>query len=80
MTRQSYVFNDSAHGARLFGLKEFGNIYSRIMNVSEASHARKRLEAETVTSRLSMSSKSAWRPSRAVSRQSPPRPAKLLSS
>lgn len=30
---QSYVFNDSAHGARLFGLKEFGNIYSRIMNV-----------------------------------------------
>lgn len=27
---QSYVFNDSAHGARLFGLKEFGNIYSRI--------------------------------------------------
>lgn len=29
---QSYVFNDSAHGARLFGLKEFGNIYSRVMN------------------------------------------------
>lgn len=28
----SYVFNDSAHGARLFGLKEFGNIYSRVMN------------------------------------------------
>jgi len=28
----SYTFNDSAHGARLFGLKEFGNIYSRIMN------------------------------------------------
>ncbi|KAK1827563.1 Cys/Met metabolism PLP-dependent enzyme-domain-containing protein [Podospora conica] len=28
----SYVFDDSAHGARLFGLKEFGNIYSRIMN------------------------------------------------
>jgi len=28
----SYVFNDSAHGARLFGLKEFGNIYTRIMN------------------------------------------------
>lgn len=30
----SFVFNDSAHGARLFGLKENGNIYSRIMNVS----------------------------------------------
>ncbi|KAH9882965.1 hypothetical protein J1614_000331 [Plenodomus biglobosus] len=28
----SFVFNDSAHGARLFGLKEFGNIYSRIGN------------------------------------------------
>lgn len=28
----SYVFDDSAHGARLFGLKEFGNIYSRMMN------------------------------------------------
>ncbi|KAL9120259.1 MAG: hypothetical protein Q9187_003186 [Circinaria calcarea] len=28
----SFVFNDSAHGARLFGLKEFGNIYSRIAN------------------------------------------------
>ena len=28
----SFVFNDGAHGARLFGLKEFGNIYSRMMN------------------------------------------------
>ncbi|KAI1632617.1 hypothetical protein F4809DRAFT_645238 [Biscogniauxia mediterranea] len=28
----SFSFNDSAHGARLFSLKEFGNIYSRIMN------------------------------------------------
>ncbi|WPH04246.1 Homocysteine synthase [Acrodontium crateriforme] len=28
----SFTFDDSAHGARLFGLKEFGNIYSRIMN------------------------------------------------
>jgi O-acetylhomoserine/O-acetylserine sulfhydrylase len=28
----SYVFNDSAHAANLFGLKEFGNIYTRIMN------------------------------------------------
>ncbi|RYP22565.1 hypothetical protein DL765_001623 [Monosporascus sp. GIB2] len=28
----SFTFNDSAHGARLFGLKEFGNVYSRIMN------------------------------------------------
>ncbi|KAK3671078.1 Homocysteine/cysteine synthase [Recurvomyces mirabilis] len=28
----SFVFDDSAHGARLFGLKEPGNIYSRLMN------------------------------------------------
>jgi O-acetylhomoserine/O-acetylserine sulfhydrylase len=28
----SYVFNDSAHAANLFGLKEFGNIYTRLMN------------------------------------------------
>lgn len=28
----SYVFNDSDHGADLFALKEFGNIYTRIMN------------------------------------------------
>jgi len=28
----SYVFNDSEHAANLFGLKEFGNIYTRLMN------------------------------------------------
>lgn len=28
----SFVFNDSAHGADLFALKAFGNIYTRIMN------------------------------------------------
>ena len=28
----SYVFNDSQHAANLFGLKEFGNIYTRLMN------------------------------------------------
>ncbi len=28
----SYTFNSSEHGANLFALKEFGNIYSRIMN------------------------------------------------
>lgn len=28
----SYVFDDSAQAANLFGLKEFGNIYTRIMN------------------------------------------------
>jgi O-acetylhomoserine (thiol)-lyase len=28
----SYVFDDADHAARLFALKEFGNIYTRIMN------------------------------------------------
>ncbi len=28
----SYVFNNSEHSANLFALKEFGNIYTRIMN------------------------------------------------
>ena len=28
----SYTFQDSDHGARLFALQEFGNIYTRIMN------------------------------------------------
>jgi O-acetylhomoserine/O-acetylserine sulfhydrylase-like pyridoxal-dependent enzyme len=28
----SYTFTDSDHGARLFALQEFGNIYTRLMN------------------------------------------------
>jgi OAH/OAS sulfhydrylase len=28
----SYVFNDTEHAATLFALKEFGNVYTRIMN------------------------------------------------
>src|SRR5210317_2391772 len=28
----SYTFNDAEHAANLFALKEFGNIYTRIMN------------------------------------------------
>lgn len=28
----SYVFDNTAHAANLFGLKEFGNIYTRLMN------------------------------------------------
>src|SRR3954447_9040417 len=28
----AYQFNDTDHAARLFGLQEFGNIYTRIMN------------------------------------------------
>jgi O-acetylhomoserine (thiol)-lyase len=28
----SYVFHDAEHAANLFGLREFGNIYTRLMN------------------------------------------------
>jgi O-acetylhomoserine (thiol)-lyase len=32
----SYVFDNADHAARLFGLQEFGNIYTRIMNPTNA--------------------------------------------
>lgn len=32
----SYVFNDAEHAAALFGLEVFGNIYTRIMNPTQA--------------------------------------------
>ncbi|WEX11612.1 O-acetylhomoserine aminocarboxypropyltransferase [Chelativorans sp. AA-79] len=32
----SYVFDDAEHAASLFGLKAFGNIYTRIMNPTQA--------------------------------------------
>lgn len=32
----AYAFNNSDHAAALFGLQEFGNIYSRIMNPTQA--------------------------------------------
>ncbi len=32
----SFLFDDTGHAARLFGLKEFGNIYSRITNPTTA--------------------------------------------
>jgi len=32
----SYVFRDTDHAARLFGLREFGNIYTRLMNPTTA--------------------------------------------
>lgn len=33
----SYTFNSTEHAANLFGLKEFGNIYTRIMNPTQAA-------------------------------------------
>lgn len=32
----AFVFNDSDHAAALFGLQAFGNIYTRIMNPTQA--------------------------------------------
>src|ERR1700748_2825866 len=32
----SYTFRDTAHAAALFGLQELGNIYTRIMNPTQA--------------------------------------------
>jgi len=32
----SYVFNDTAHASRLFALQELGNVYTRIMNPTQA--------------------------------------------
>lgn len=32
----AYTFNDADHAAALFGLQEFGNIYTRIMNPTQA--------------------------------------------
>ncbi|OAN83396.1 O-acetylhomoserine aminocarboxypropyltransferase [Erythrobacter sp. EhN03] len=37
----SYVFDDPDHAARLFGLQEFGNIYSRIMNPTNEALEKK---------------------------------------
>src|SRR5215204_998973 len=33
----SYVFRDTEHAADLFGLRELGNIYTRIMNPTQAA-------------------------------------------
>ncbi|MSX38138.1 MAG: O-acetyl-L-homoserine sulfhydrolase, partial [Actinobacteria bacterium] len=33
----SYTFNSTEHAANLFGLKELGNIYTRIMNPTQAA-------------------------------------------
>jgi O-acetylhomoserine (thiol)-lyase len=40
----SFVFNDAEHAANLFALKEFGNIYTRLMNPT-SDVAEKRLAA-----------------------------------
>ncbi len=42
----SYVFNGPEHAARLFGLREFGNIYTRLMNPTTDVFERRLAELE----------------------------------
>jgi O-acetylhomoserine (thiol)-lyase len=42
----SYVFNDPDHAANLFGLREFGNIYTRIMNPTTDVFERRMADLE----------------------------------
>jgi len=52
----SYVFHDTAHAARLFGLQEFGNIYTRIMNPTTDVFEQRVAQLEGGTGALAMSS------------------------
>ncbi len=52
----SYVFDNSAHAANLFGLKEFGNIYSRIMNPTNDVFEKRIAALEGGTNALATSS------------------------
>ena len=42
----SYVFDDTAHAARLFALQEFGNVYTRLMNPTTAVFEQRLAELE----------------------------------
>src|SRR5579863_8501141 len=52
----SYVFKDSDHAARLFGLQEFGNIYTRIMNPTTGVLEERIASLENGAAGLAMSS------------------------
>jgi len=52
----SYVFNDTAHAARLFGLQEFGNIYTRIMNPTTDVFEQRVAQLEGGTGALAVAS------------------------
>ncbi len=52
----SYVFNDTAHAANLFGLKEFGNIYTRIMNPTNDVFEKRIAELEGGIAALAVAS------------------------
>ncbi|OPY74500.1 MAG: Methionine gamma-lyase [Syntrophorhabdus sp. PtaU1.Bin058] len=52
----SYVFNDTDHAANLFALKEFGNIYSRMMNPTNDVFERRIAALECGSGALAVSS------------------------
>ena len=52
----SFTFNDSDHAANLFGLKEFGNIYTRIMNPTSDVLEQRVASLENGMGALAMSS------------------------
>lgn len=52
----SYVFKDTNHAANLFALKEFGNIYSRIMNPTNDVFERRIAAIEGGNSALAVAS------------------------
>ena len=52
----SYVFNDADHAANLFALKEFGNIYTRIMNPTSDVFEQRIAALEGGVAALSVSS------------------------
>lgn len=52
----SYLFKDSDHAANLFGLKEFGNIYTRLMNPTSDVFEKRIAALEGGVAALSVSS------------------------
>jgi len=52
----SYVFNDADHAAALFGLEVFGNIYTRIMNPTQAVLEGRVAALEDATAALAVAS------------------------
>ena len=52
----SYVFNNTEHAANLFGLKEFGNIYTRIMNPTSDVFEKRIAELEGGVAALAVAS------------------------
>src|SRR5512141_3320798 len=52
----SYTFDSAEHGARLFALKEFGNIYTRIMNPTTDVFEKRLAELEGGVAALGLAS------------------------